>query len=304
MNLALNIFQNLIPLYFIIGIAFLISKKFNFTGEKLNSLLIYILIPLVIFSIAVKEDFAINSISLSVIFLITTSTLCFTGYHLGNYFYKDKTKNILAFVASSSNMGYFGFPLILIIYGEAGMAAATILWLTYTIHEKLIGFFIVAKGNYSFKKSIIEILTMPSLYMLSIGLIINHENIELPAQIQTALKLSRDLMIILGMSVVGIGISKIKIKNIDYKFLGIALTSKFILMPTIMFSLLFLEHTHFNLLTDTFRQVALTMSVLPLGVNTVIAATKYKNNPDKTAITVLISTIVALIYIPVFYAIF
>jgi predicted permease len=50
--------------------------------------------------------------------------------------------------------------------------------------------------------------------------------------------------------------------------------------------------------------VLLVLSIVPIASNTVAFATKLRAHPEKAAFTVMLSTLVALVYIPVFVYLF
>ena len=51
-------------------------------------------------------------------------------------------------------------------------------------------------------------------------------------------------------------------------------------------------------------KVLLVASITPLAANTVVFATELKTHPKKASFAVFLSTIFALLYIPVFVALF
>jgi predicted permease len=59
-----------------------------------------------------------------------------------------------------------------------------------------------------------------------------------------------------------------------------------------------------GLYDDKVIDVLLVLSVTPIASNTVAFAAKLKAHPEKAALTVLLSTLFALVYIPIFVSIF
>ena len=93
----------------------------------------------------------------------------------------------------------------------------------------------------------------------------------------------------LGMMLVGLGLSQIKSASIDYMFSGLAFVAKFLIWPIVIMGIIFIDSRWLNFYDASIYQIMFLMSIVPLASNTVAFAAKFNLFPEKSAFTVLIS---------------
>jgi len=71
-----------------------------------------------------------------------------------------------------------------------------------------------------------------------------------------------------------------------------------------MLIIIFADKTFFNFLNEDIYKVLFLMSIVPLAGNTVTLAILLKAKPEKASFTVLLSTLISVIYIPVVLALY
>jgi predicted permease len=106
------------------------------------------------------------------------------------------------------------------------------------------------------------------------------------------------------MMIIGIGLSSVKRATLDLPFTLVAFLAKFVCYPVAVAGLISLDTTVFHLFDSQTHHVMMLLAIVPLASNTVAFATKLKVHPEKTAFTVLLSTVFALVYIPAFVSLF
>ncbi len=305
MPLFTTILLKLIPLYLMIILGFIASKKLNAQRETIAKILIYIIAPVVIFYGTYSTQINLVNLSLPILFFIICSLTALLFLGIGKLIYKqDNTKNILAFTSGSGNTGYFGLPVILTLLGDQAFSLAVLMILGYLLYENSIGFYIAAKGNYTAKQSLMKVIKLPTIYAFFLGLIFNALHINLGDIATTTIGNFKGAYTLLGMMMIGMGLSTIKIKDIDLKFISIAFFAKFIFWPAIMLGIIFLDKSFIHAYTPEITNVLILISIVPLAANTVAVATELKVHPDKAAIAVFLSTLFALFYIPLMTSIF
>lgn len=299
MSTFLTIILKLIPLYIIIALGFVAAQKLKAQKETIAKLLIYIIAPVVVFYGTYTAEMNFANLSLPILFLVVCCVLSLIFLAIGKGIYKtDTTKNILAFTAGDGNTGYFGFPVIAAVLGEKAFSLAVLSALGFILYENSLGFFITAKANYSAKQSLLRIIKLPSIYAFILGILFNIFHIQFPDAITTTIVNFKDAYTLLGMMMIGMGLSTINIRNIDFKFISLSFLAKFIAWPLVIFGIIFLDTNFIHIYTPAIHDVLIVMSIVPLAANTVAYATELKVHPDKAAIAVLLSTLFALFYIP------
>ena len=78
--------------------------------------------------------------------------------------FSDQKKNLIGFVAGSANVGYFALPFISMLYGDYGVALTVLVIMGIVFYENTVGFFLLARGQYTTQQSIKKMLLLPALY--------------------------------------------------------------------------------------------------------------------------------------------
>ena len=85
----------------------------------------------------------------------------------------------------------------------------------------------------------------------------------------------------------------------DKKYIKIAYFYKFIFWPASILLIIFIDKTFIGFLNEEIYKVLFLFSVVPLAGNTVTLAVLLKARPEKASFTVLLSTLISVVYIPI-----
>ncbi|MBN2694585.1 AEC family transporter [bacterium] len=298
-SIFLTLFEKIAPLYIFIILGFIATKKLKTQKESIASILIYIISPTIIFYGTYKAKIELETLSLPLFFLLISILISTTFLKIGDYFYKNNsTKNILAFTSGTGNSGYFGIPVVIALFGDKGFSLAVLSVLGFVLYENTLGFFITARGNFTKKESFIKVIKLPAIYAFSIALLLNLFGIKIHDNIITLIEYFKGAYTLLGMMMIGMGLAHLSLKKIDYKFILLTFFSKFIIWPTIVSIIIFIDKNFTNIYSSDIYSVFKILSVVPLAANTVAIAAELKTQPEKAATAVFASTIFALFYIP------
>ena len=104
-------------------------------------------------------------------------------------------------------------------------------------------------------------------------------------------------MMIIGMSILSFrGLAG------DLRFTGLALLGKFVSWPLLALAFCALDARLFQVYDVAVYQAIMLISITPIAANTVVIATLLDTHPAQVAGTALLSTLVALLYIPLMSA--
>ncbi len=299
MSIFLLLLGKLFPLYVLIFLGFLAGRFLQTKREVVARLLLYIIVPAVSFYGAATVPLNGAILSLPFVFGAVCITMCTLSYLLSRMLWKDTTKNILAYACGTGNNGYFGIPLVLMLFSDSAFGIAVVAGMGFLLYEVTLGFFIVAKGNLTFAQSFRKLLSLPILYAFILGLLWNTLHLAMPKPMEELLLNFRGAFTILGMMIIGMGFSSLKHLFVDVRFLVVSFFFKFFLWPLAIFTIVALDRSVFHLYGDAVHDVMIVLSIVPLAANTVIFATELKVHPEKAASAVFLSTLFALFYIPI-----
>lgn len=300
-----TLLYKLIPLYILILLGYVAAKVLGTSKETIAKLLIYIIAPMVVFYWVYTAKISYTNLSLPVVAFIISCSVCLLFLWIWKIFYKgNTTKYILAFTSWTWNTWYFWLPVVLILFNEKlfSLAVLTILWVQ--LYENSLWFFITSRGHYTVKGWIIKLLKLPTIYAFLVWLIFNILQVKLWDTIMTNIVNFKGAYTILWMMIIWMWLSTVDFKAIDLKFISLSFFAKFIIWPLIITLIIFIDRNFIHAYNPDIYNILLLISIVPLAANTVSLATEFKVHPEKAALTVFLSTIFALFYIPLVTTLF
>jgi hypothetical protein len=309
MELFTDLFIKLIPLYLIIILGFVAGKKLHVQRESIAPLLLYFVVPIVTFKGIFLTDISLETFSYPFYFLIAGTLMAFVFFYLGKSFLHSSEKaGLLSLAASLANVGYFGLPLVFAIYGEEALGITVLLVLGLALHENFTAFLIAARGKYHFKDALYKTLKLPTIYTSIIAVFANlaykyyyQPGTLLDPVIGSLLDMSDKFIgaySFLGMLMIGLGLAKITKLYFDWKFISLSLIAKFLVLPSLALAFIYLDTNFWHFYSKEALDIVFLMSIVPIGANTITIATELKLDTDTVSISVLLSTLIALFYIP------
>lgn len=305
MTIFITLFLKIIPLYFLVILGYIGGKILHAQKETVAKLLIYTISPVVVFYGVIKTDLSFTTLSLPLFFFLFCSFIALFFFVIAKLIWKkDPIRNLFAYGAGQGNTGYFGLPVAIALFGNQALGLVILTTLGSLLYENLVGFYLLARGKHSVKESIIKAIKLPTIYAFFAGIIFLLLKINVTDNIVSLLEQFKGAYTVLGMMLIGLGLSTSKMKSFDSKFIGMAFLVKFAAWPLIMAGLIALDINYFHFYTPLIHQVLFLLSIVPLAANTVSYATELKIHPEKASIAVTLSTIFALFFVPLMVSIF
>lgn len=295
----MDFFDILIRVSFLVSIAlfgFFIGRVKNLDSKDLSSLLIYFISPVVIFISVLNAPIGKNYFY----FLIGALTICtaisLVALLLGRLIWRDGTAYLFAFSGGTGNTGYFGLPIAIALFGADGAAIAVFIIIGVNLYEFTVGYFLASRGRSTIKESLIKVVKIPAFYVFIFALILRWLDIKLNQSLLSSMSGFKGAYSILGMLIIGITLSKIKSIVIDIKYISLSLIWKFIVWPAVGFIIVY---THSFDFTYIEKSVVLLMCSVPMAGNVVIISNDLGVHPEKAATAVMVSTLLAVLSVPI-----
>lgn len=298
MEIFITLLVKLLPLYIIVFLGFIAGKHLRVQKESVTSLLMYIVAPIVLFNGILTTKLTFSTLSIPVLFFMICLVVTGITYYVAGYIWKDATKNILAYISGTANTGYFGLPVSIVIFGNYVVGIVGLILLGTALFANSVGFFLAAKGNHTTKESIMRVLKLPLLYAFILAVFINLSGVFVPEIVYNTADYFVGAFTVLGMMLVGIAIADVSKGHIDLKFTGLSLIAKYIFWPVIILAVIYFDSRYLNVYSQELHAIFLLIAFVPVAANTASVATILKTHPEKAAIDVLVSTLFALVIIP------
>ena len=289
MDIYVKLFEVLFPVFFIVGIGFLLGKKNpNFNTSFITTYAGNFGTPaLVIFALTAggvtfdifKEFFFYALILLSAFGIIGLIFLVLMK--------KDYIRELPTFILP--NTGNMGIPICLFAYGELGMGiAAAISSLVVLLHFTLNIF--LAKRAFDFQ----TIFKSPAFYAIIITVLFLYFEQPVPQFVMNTVMLLAYGMIVMILMSLGVALTQMKV--FSFKDAVITSTGRVILGPIIGFILIKIFG-----LTGVSAGVVLIQSSMPSAILCYLVASMYspKEIVDNISSTIVVSTVMSLVTIPI-----
>lgn len=293
-----TLFLKIIPLYVLVLFGFVAGRFLQVQKETVSRLLIYIIAPVVFFTAVLTTPISPSVLSLPLVFFLLCSFLCLLTFFLTRRLWHDSTRHLASLASGDGNSGYFAFPVTVALFGQESLGLAALCSLGFLLYENSLGFYLLARGNFSSQQSLRRVLRLPTLYAFLLGVLLNAFDVQASAAYLDFASLFRGTYSVLGMMLIGVGLSTISDFRFDMKFLGVTFVMKFLVWPLAMFGLLSVDTAFFHFFTREMHNVMILMAIIPLAANTVAFATELNVYPEKASLAVFLSTLFALPFIP------
>ena len=299
MDIFFSILYKILPLYIFVLIGFISGKYLEIDAKGIGKLIIFIIAPFVIFEAITHSSLSLSTFILPIIAFLICSFVAFLFYTYGMYKYGDARANVLSIVSAEGNTGYFGIPIALLLFDQKIFGVYILGTVGVTLFENTVVYYLTARGRYSVKDSLNRLKKLPALYAFLFAVVFLNYDIKLPNIMDNFVVSMQGAYVVLGMMLIGFGISKIKNFSFDYNFIFLSFLGKFIIWPIVMLILVLLDFYIFHIYTIEVYRAFMLLSIVPIAANTVIFATALDVHPEKVSSAVLFSTIFGLIYVPV-----
>lgn len=298
MDIFFELLTNLIPLYILIALGWVAGRYFDVDRVSLGSLGIYIFMPVVAFYYLSELDFKPAYIALPVIVCALYSGLTILFFWIGQKLYPDKRANLLSMCCGASNIGYFGLPIIIMLFPPEWVGVYIFALTGGVVYEATLMYYIANRGNFSPKESFIRVLKFPTIYSVLLGLIVNFSGFELPAQLDPFWEYFQGSYIVIGMMIIGVSLSSMSRLKISPKFIGVTFFAQFLIWPALVLMIIGLDKAVLHWFEPEVHKMLFIMSICPPAANITAFAATLDLNPEKAATTVLAGTVFALFFIP------
>lgn len=298
MEIFFTLLLKIIPLYVIILLGFFAGKYMDVKKESVANLVIYLIAPVIFFHGVFTTHISLSSLSLPFLVFAICCLIALLFYFIGNFFWKDSTKNMLSFISSDGNNGYFGLPIALLIFPESLIGLYIFAGLGMLMYENTLGFFIAARGHHTIQESLKKLLKLPLIYAVGLGLIANVAGLHFDSIYTDTIANFKGAYVILGMMIIGLALSGISQYKFDFLFTGFAFLAKFFVWPLLVALIIFIDTNFLHFYNADVYKILILLAVIPIAANTVAFATLLKSHPEKVAIAVLFSTMFALFSVP------
>lgn len=298
MAAAVGLLYQMLPLYLVVALGWVAGRYLQISGRNLAGVMMYIILPSVVFFGVMNAPLSAEVILLPFIVLGFCSVLGVLHLIIGRRLIGDPSASMIPLAVGTGNTGYFGIPLALLLFGEQGLAVYIVCMLGTTLYESSVGFYLAARGRYGLGECLRKVARLPSLYAFFLAVSLNLLGAEIPANFVPMFENMRGAYIFFGMMIIGMSIQSFRGLAGNLRFTGLAFVGKFVSWPLLATAFWLVDSHVLGLYGPAVHQAILLIAVTPIAANTVVIATLLDVAPRQVAGTALLSTLLALVYVP------
>jgi hypothetical protein len=183
------------------------------------------------------------------------------------------------------------FPVIFLAFGSEGLAKATLFYIPTALLVYSVGIHIAARSS-SWKESAKEILKVPLLFASVAGLVVGLLGLQLPALLVDSLEFLSKAAIPLVLIILGVNLAATRVSQFPTALIASVLRIGgglvFGLLAVIVLGLVDLERT-----------VVIFEAAMPGAAFVALLAAKYDNESELVSSVVFLTTVAALVIVPV-----
>jgi len=295
---------NQILLMFLLVIVGFFCRKLNIFSDKTTSaiskFLLIVCIPAMIISamqMPFSEAIAANSGSIILAAVVYYAIATIIGWFLP-YIIRAKKEEVgvLRYMTIFANTMFMGFPILYMMFGQIAIFYSAIFNIPFTLLAFSLGIWILKKKTGEKIRFSPKLLLNAAFISTLIGLVLFITSVTIPDPFGGAINMLGELTVPLSLIVTGSFLANFSIKNIFSNVrIYIASGVRLIVIPLVTWLVCSLFITDPLILG-----VIVITAAMPAAVNTVMLAQEHDANPGFAAKCVFLSTLLAIVTVPIF----
>ncbi len=298
MDVALTLITNIIPLYILIALGYIGGRWLDLNLHSMAIVAIYILAPFVNFGAMAQLQFDLHYLILPILLFGFSGMVGMGMYLFAHRRWKNNSANLIGMGSVSGNTGYFGLPLILVLFGPEWAGLYLFMSMSVLLNEVGLGYYFGARGHADVKGAILRVLKLPVIYGILLGLLANAADFTMPDVMMRYWTYASGAWIFIGMMLIGVALGKMQKLEFDARLLRWLFTAKFLIWPLGGISFVLFDLHMLHGFDATIHQMILIFTTVPLAGNLVAYAATLNLHPERTAAAVLASTVFAILTVP------
>lgn len=304
MSLFSLVFLKVLSSLLSVLMGYIAGKYSNVDRDSIASLLFYFVAPVVFFAIPTSTKLTFSEMGITAITFSLCTSLSVFCYWLYGKIWQDSHRNILSLSSGTGNSGYVVLPVAATIFDDYTLSIYALGLIGISLYEMSVGNYYCAMEAGCFKQRVLKVMKLPLINAFFLGCIMSLMGFQLPNFFDDFINNMKGSYSILGMLTIGLALAKITVFEFDWKFIGAAFGSKFVLYPIVFNTFILVDKYIFGYLDVSYYNALQLLCVAPLAANTIVIASLYKMHPEKMATAVLLSLLFVLIYMPLMATIF
>lgn len=291
---------NIIPIFLVAALGFWMRRSLRVDKKGLSAIIFNGLSPCLVYASLVNSqltgDELLRLALFAFLFIILMALLAWTvGWLLG---WSRSHIAALVLVVTFVNAGNYGLVLNQLRYGEEGLARAIIYFVVSTLLIFTVGILVAAMGKLSWRDALKNIIRLPPIYGVVLAMLVYGLQLETPEPLMRAVEIAGDgaipaMLVLLGMQIADM-------RGVD----GLRESLLASILRLVIGPIVALLLANMLALQGLSRSASIIEASTPTAIMTIILATEFDAQPEMVTNTVLVSTILSIVTLPVVITLF
>jgi predicted permease len=301
-------YRVVLPILLVVGTGFVVQRILDLDLKTLTNVHFFCIMPVVVFTSLVGSELRGTDVGIIVAFGVIVIAIMGVLTYLASLLIRTPRDRRAAVTLSGmmQNSGNFGMPLQRLAFrgtgsADAALAMQSFLLISQSIMTFTVGISLASGGHRRLKlrEQIVQILRLPPLYALMLGLIVlglrRFPAASSPVVVQgldplwQAMQMIRGAFIGLALFVLGAQLATIRTGDRGQgDSVGLAVAMRLLVTPILSYVLIRLGGFE-----GFMARVLLIGTANPTAINTLLLCMKFENSPEYVARAVLYSTLLA-----------
>ena len=296
----LTLFASVVlPVFIVAGLGYIIEKVLHPPIAPFNQVVLYVLMPAFVFTSLLAVDFRSEEpIKITLFTFLLAVAMIAVAFVIVRAARLDRpTGSAFMLTAAFPNLGNYGLSVVLLAYGQEGVAIGAILLAVQSLYGITLAIFIASSGHASLPQSMREVFRQPMIYAVVAALFFNLTRIPVPGFVNSALALPSQAAIPLMLIVLGMTFattSRIERPGL----VSVAVLTRLFIGTLVGWAL-----TLALGLGGMARDVMIIGAAMPTAVFTILTATQFNTRPHFVSDVVVASTLASIVTVTVVLAI-
>lgn len=267
----------------------MLGKFLHLNPRTLSQVIFYIFSPCLLFNLLANSTLSLVDILSVLGFAIAViSAIGVLAFILGRLF-KLERKMLAAVLLTSMfmNAGNYGMPLVNFAFGPEALVFAGLVFVGMNLLMNSVGIVIASLGTSGLRKSLLNLLKIPAIYAVSLGILFLSLGLELPKPVGRTVEILGNAAIPCMLVFLGLQFHSIQWKG---NKLPIILVSALRLVAA---PLIALAISQLFRLQGSALQAGIIESGMPSAVLTTVVATEFEVEPSFVTAVVFVTTLLS-----------
>ncbi|KKI90724.1 permease [Bacillus sp. SA1-12] len=294
-----TLFNVIVPLVIPVISGVFLTKFKKLEIRPILNFVLYFFTPFLIFDTLMEAEVSGEDVYLTLAYSLLSLLLLWAASNLFGKLFKLPSNDIagLTLISAFTNSVNYGIPLILLAFGQSGLEKASIFIVLQMIMMNTLGVYFAARSHFTVKNALKSVFSLPAIYAAMLAILFRAFHLSLPEGVFTGVSMIADAYPPIVLAILGAQIANVRTgstdKNIQITF-WIGMGIRLFIGPLISLFCLYLLD-----IDGIMFSVLFVLACMPVAINAGILAEKFDASPKVLTQTILWTTLLSFIVLPV-----